>query len=127
MHADSLYHKLLAQEAEIEVAKAEGRPIPKFAPVVPRRPLTHAPVAELELSTEQKEMLKARLEKVEEEDRPAEIEAFKAEQRAKAEMSDRLKAIRGKQDADREARREAGQGTAWDKVMGSIRGGGGSK
>jgi hypothetical protein len=127
MHADSMYHKLLAQEAEIEAAKAEGRPVPKFAPVVPKKPLAHTPTAELELSTEQKEMLKARLKKVDDDDRPAEIEAFKAEQRARAEMAERLRDIRGRQDADRKARRDAGQETAWDKVMGTIRGSGESK
>ena len=34
MHADSLYHRLLKQEAEVAAAKEEGRPIPTFPPLL---------------------------------------------------------------------------------------------
>lgn len=34
MHADKLFHRMLAQEKEIEKAKKEGRPIPEFKPVM---------------------------------------------------------------------------------------------
>lgn len=34
MHADTLYHRMLAQEATIEAAKASNSPIPEFAPIL---------------------------------------------------------------------------------------------
>ena len=41
MHADTLYHRMLEQEAAIEAAKAEGRPVPAFPPLV-TEPITPA-------------------------------------------------------------------------------------
>lgn len=35
MHADTLYHRMLDHEAAVEQAKAEGRPVPVFEPVMP--------------------------------------------------------------------------------------------
>lgn len=34
MHADTLYHRMLAQEAAVEEAKAAGLPEPQFAPIL---------------------------------------------------------------------------------------------
>jgi hypothetical protein len=34
MHADTLYHRMLDQEEAIEKAKAEGKLIPTFPPVI---------------------------------------------------------------------------------------------
>lgn len=34
MHADTLYHRMLAQEKAMERAKAAGRPEPAFAPIL---------------------------------------------------------------------------------------------
>ena len=34
MHADTLYHRMLAQEAATQEAKASGLPIPSFAPIL---------------------------------------------------------------------------------------------
>ena len=34
MHADTLYHRMLAQEAAVEDAKAAGLPEPQFAPIL---------------------------------------------------------------------------------------------
>ncbi|KAI0126493.1 hypothetical protein BJ170DRAFT_733793 [Xylariales sp. AK1849] len=123
MHADAMYQKLVSQEAEIEAAKAEGKPVPKFPPLVPKKPLLRTPVPELELSAEQQETLKTRLAQIPEEDRPAEEAAYKAEQRAKAEIATRLQGIRAQQELDRKARKQAGQETTWEKVVGTIRGG----
>jgi hypothetical protein len=123
MHADAMYHKLTSQEAEIEAAKAEGRPVPKFAPLIPKKPMVSSPMPEPELTLEQQETLKRRLEKVPEEDRPTEAEAYKAEERVKTEIAGRLKGIWDQQEAERQARKDTGQQTTWDKVMGTIRGG----
>ncbi|KAK6074201.1 autophagy protein [Seiridium cupressi] len=123
MHADGLYHKYLQQEAEIEAAKAEGRPVPKFAPLVPKKPVVAIAAPETELNLEQQALLKTRLEKVAEEDRPAEEQAFRAELRAKAELNTRIKGIWDQQAEERRARQESGQATTWDRIMSSVRGG----
>ncbi|KAG4216841.1 hypothetical protein PC116_g34678, partial [Phytophthora cactorum] len=80
MHADTLYHRMLAQEAEITAAREEGRPIPQFPPLIPRldqRQQTQQPIEE-DLTPEQQETLKARLKKVPEEDRVAAAAAGRA-------------------------------------------------
>ncbi|KAM0808078.1 putative Autophagy protein [Seiridium cardinale] len=123
MHADGLYHKYLQQEAEIEAAKAEGRPVPKFAPLVPKKPIVAIAAPETELNLEQQALLKTRLEKVAEEDRPAEEQAFRAELRAKAELNTRIKGIWDQQAEERRARQESGQATTWDRIMSSVRSG----
>lgn len=38
MHADTLYHRMLAQERATEEAKAAGKPIPEFPPIVASLP-----------------------------------------------------------------------------------------
>ncbi|KAI1314295.1 hypothetical protein F5Y03DRAFT_7455 [Xylaria venustula] len=117
MHADALYHRMLTQEAEIEAAKKEGRPIPKFAPLVPR-PMVSSGVAEPELTPEQQETLKARLENVAEEDRAAEEEAIKGEMRAKAEVASKVQGLWQQQELERQIRKQKGEETMWDKVAG---------
>lgn len=37
MHADTLYHRMLAQEKAIEDAKAAGKPSPQFPPILSSR------------------------------------------------------------------------------------------
>ncbi len=47
MHADTLYHRMLLQEAAVEEAKAAGLPEPKFAPILSSaasKPATAIPV-----------------------------------------------------------------------------------
>lgn len=127
MHADTMYHKLLQQEAEIDTAKAEGRPIPKFSPIIPKEPLVRDSVADTELTPEQQGLLKTRLEKVDEKDQPAEEQAFRAELRAKAELSSRIKGIWDQQAEERKARQDSGQQTTWDKVMSVVHGNDGKK
>ncbi|RYP86126.1 hypothetical protein DL770_004960 [Monosporascus sp. CRB-9-2] len=129
LHADKLYHRMLEQEAEVEKAKAEGRPIPKFTSLIPpRRPVAAAATtttADMELTPEQQETLRARLEKVPEEDRAAEAEAIKGEWRAKAEVASRVQGLWRQQEEDRRARKERGEQTMWDKVAAAFGGGGG--
>ncbi|KAF2967473.1 hypothetical protein GQX73_g6118 [Xylaria multiplex] len=119
MHADALYHRMLKQEAEIEAAKKEGRPIPKFAPLVPR-PMVNASAPEPELTPEQQEMLKARLENVAEEDRAAEEEAIKGEIRAKAEVASKVQSMWQQQERERQMRKQKGEETMWDRVAGAF-------
>ncbi|RYP65992.1 hypothetical protein DL771_008039 [Monosporascus sp. 5C6A] len=129
LHADKLYHRMLEQEAEVEKAKAEGRPIPKFTSLIPPRgpvaAVAATTTADLELTPEQQETLRARLEKVPEEDRAAEAEAIKGEWRAKAEVASRVQGLWKQQEEDRRARKERGEQTMWDKVAAAFGGGGG--
>lgn len=117
---------MVAQEAEVEKAKAEGRPIPKFGPVLPRRAPAPAqtPEQDPELTPEQQELIRARLEKVPEEDRAAEAEAIKGEWRVKEEVASRVKGLWKQQEQDRQARREKGEQTTWDKLVGAFGGSG---
>ena len=48
MHADTLYHRMLDQERAIEEAKAAGKPVPEFPPMLtalPAVPSTPSPQA----------------------------------------------------------------------------------
>ncbi|KAI1109397.1 hypothetical protein F5Y14DRAFT_432661 [Nemania sp. NC0429] len=125
MHADALFQRMMKQEAEMEAAKKEGRPIPKFEPLIPR-PMVNAAAAapEPELTPEQQETLKARLEKVDEGDRAAEEEAIKGELRAKAEVASKVQDLWKQQELERRMRKEKGEETLWDRVAGAFGGGG---
>ena len=112
MHADKLYHQMLAQEAEAEAARAEGRPAPTFAPLLPR-PQVAAGADDVEaLPAAQQKTWRERLEQVAEAERPAEEEAMRAELRVKREMAKQLDAL----DTERKARREQGAQTLGDRV-----------
>ncbi|ORY55478.1 uncharacterized protein BCR38DRAFT_452403 [Pseudomassariella vexata] len=118
MHADTLYHRMLEQEAQIEAAKEKGEPVPTFPPLIIKN--ATAPV-EVELTPAQQEQLKARLEKVAEEDRYAEEVSYKAEMRARAETAEKLQALWKKQEDERQQRKMEGKETIWDKATGAFR------
>lgn len=121
LHADALYHRMLDQEAAVEKAKAEGTPIPQFAPVFPRA--TAAEQADgTPLDAETQKLWKEKLDKLPEEDRAAEAEAIRAELRAKAEMASKVKDLWQEQAEQRKARREQGQETIGDKITGFFSG-----
>ncbi|KAI0895801.1 hypothetical protein F4806DRAFT_468094 [Annulohypoxylon nitens] len=124
IHADTLYQRMLSQEAEIAAAKHEGRPVPKFPPLISR--INQLPPREQheELTAEQQEMLLERVKKVPEQDRAAEEEAIRAEWRAKAEVASQVEGLWKKQDLDRQQRKERGEETMWDKLSGPFRGSG---
>ncbi|KAI0384194.1 hypothetical protein F5Y04DRAFT_238095 [Hypomontagnella monticulosa] len=129
MHADTLYHRMLSQEAEVAAAKKEGRPIPKFPPLISKLPTTieqqpqRQNQQQEELTQEQLGILRERLKKVAEEDRVAEEEAIRAEFRVKAEVASRVQDLWKKQEEDRRARKERGEETLWDKLSGTFRSG----
>ncbi|KAI1378741.1 hypothetical protein F4677DRAFT_378040 [Hypoxylon crocopeplum] len=125
LHADELYHRMLSQEAEIAAAKQEGRPIPKFPPLIPRAAAEQQQQKqpEEELTQEQRDMLRERLKKVPEEDRAAEEAAVRAEWRAKTEIAARVEDLWKKQEQERKARKEKGEETMWDKLSGAFRSG----
>ncbi|KAI1137169.1 hypothetical protein F5Y05DRAFT_388362 [Hypoxylon sp. FL0543] len=131
LHADTLYQRMLSQEAEIAAAKKEGRPIPKFPPLLPRASVAadqqKQQPQEEELTQEQRSILKERLKKVAEEDQAAEEEAYRAELRAKAEVASRVQELWKKQEQERQERKERGEETLWDKLSGTFRGGDGKR
>ncbi|KAI5918333.1 hypothetical protein F4810DRAFT_692674 [Camillea tinctor] len=140
MHADSLYQRLMAQEAEVDAAKREGRPIPTFPPLMPRKHAAIsaaaaagasqsaiAPTEEHDLTPDQQEKLKERLEKVTEEERPAEEAAYRAELHAKAELASRVQGLWEQQEKERQERRQKGQETLWDRAAGAFNSNRGTK
>ena len=76
-----------------------------------------------ELTEEQQAMLKERLSKVDEQDRAAEEMAIRAEIRARQDAAARLQGIYKEQELERQRRRETGEETTWDKVVGTFKGG----
>lgn len=124
---------MLSQEAEVAAAKQEGRPIPKFPPLIPRMPTQQLQQQQQqaqqqeEMTQEQRDILKTRLEKVAEEDRAAEEQAVRAEWRAKAEVASRVQDLWKKQEEERQARKEKGEETLWDKVSGTFGSGNGKR
>jgi len=120
MHADALYQKMQAQEAEIDAAKAEGRPLPTFEPLIPKRAVGSIG-PERQLTPEQQADLRARLAKVPEEERSAEEAAIRAEFRSKAEISARVHGLWEQQEKERIARKAKGEETYWDKITGVFK------
>jgi hypothetical protein len=123
MGADSIYHKMIDNETAAAKAKAEGLPVPTFAPLIPKTEAPPAPGPDgVEVPTEPgpntlKEW-KERLQKIPEEDRAAEEEALRAEFRAKAEVAGHIQSIWQKQAKEREARKAEGKETIVDKLKG---------
>lgn len=135
MHADSLYHRMLDQEKAIEEAKAEGRPIPTFPPLLSSKskvmaaPTNTTTKATLEdnqvqpsdLPSKVQEELKKRLEGLSEDQRILEERAIKAEIQAGEEVAGHLTNIFEKQEAERKKRKEEGKETIADKVTSIFR------
>ena len=130
MHADKLYNRMLAQERQIEEAKAAGLEPPAFpsifSPAQPS-PSTASPAGstaqlsprplELDLLTPQaKATLKERTKNMTPEQRDIEERAFAAELRAGIETSENLDRHRAEVKAEKEARRAKGEATLGDRV-----------
>lgn len=117
LHADKLYHQMLEQDAAVERAKEEGRPVPAFEPVLPKRgadAATEAAVARM--SEGARRRAQDKLDKLSPEERAAEESAIEAEMRSKAEMVGKIKELWKEQDAERVARLQKGEATVWDKA-----------
>jgi hypothetical protein len=119
MHADTLYHRMLEQEAAIEAAKAEGRPVPAFPPLV-TAPITPASgacqIEPSDLSPAVQKQLKKRLEGLTEEEREVEEKAIKAEIQAGEQVAGHLGNIYQKQEEEKRIRKEQGRETIGDKL-----------
>ncbi|KAK1832904.1 hypothetical protein QBC39DRAFT_370646 [Podospora conica] len=128
MRADDIFQRMIRQEEEVARAKAEGRPVPVFAPLVPKAPAPVAAQDKVETigavsvtqapSAQTVREWQLRLDKLPEEDRAAELEALKADWKAKAEVATQVQGLWKEQAEAREARKAEGKETIADKVKG---------
>jgi len=129
MHADTLYHRMLAQEEAIQKAKTEGLPIPIFPPLLSSKGVkssTQIPQADnktepSQLKTSVQKGMKKRLEGLNEEERLVEERAIKAEIQAAEQVAGRLGSIYAEQDEERKKRKEQGRETISDKFFSVFR------
>lgn len=140
MHADKLYQRMLQQEAEIEKAKEEGRPIPKFESVLSKRNVAQAmggvsptakneQVAEIgnlntidenevwaQIKPEARKEYEKKLESLSPEEREIERMAVVGELRAQNGVAKQLEQTFIEERVARMKRREAGQATFGDTI-----------
>lgn len=141
MHADTLYHRMLAQEKAVQEAEKEGKELPKFAPLLekggssvtataaaaaaaakeeaPEIPKT-SPLANLPLDIQAQ--IKEKLEGLSGIERELQEKALAAEVSAGQEVKANLKDIYKDSNAERQKRVEEGNETIVDRVS-SIFGG----
>ncbi|KAM3083921.1 hypothetical protein ACMFMG_001973 [Clarireedia jacksonii] len=127
MHADTLYHRMLDQEQQIEAAKAEGRPVPTFPPLLSQAKSSPTPTIQnklqaSELPTKVQLQFKKRLEGLNAEEREVEERAIRAEIEAGEQVAAQLGSIYKKQDEERRQRKEQGKETISDKFFSIFRG-----
>ncbi|KIN02387.1 hypothetical protein OIDMADRAFT_162548 [Oidiodendron maius Zn] len=130
MHADTLYHRMLEQEEAIDKAKAEGRPIPSFPPLITSKPKSSMPAASPatekslddnrlkieELSPSVQASLKKKLEGLSEPERRIEEMAIKAEIQAGEKVAEQLGSIYDRQAEERRKRKEEGKERIGDRI-----------
>ena len=138
MHADTLYHRMLDQEAAIEAAKTSGKPIPEFPPLLSSStpstsPSTtkkksstppgaaHANLDEnklkpSDLPPEVQAAFKKRLDGLSDEEREVEERAIKAEIQAGEQVAQSLGNIYERQAEEKRLRKEQGKETIGDRV-----------
>lgn len=141
MHADRLYHQMLDQEKAVEKAKEEGKPIPRFEPLIGKIPVTaestpsapavdaspkaastappavdpNSPIAKLNPSIQKQ--IQEKLEGLSGIERELEEKALVAEVTASREVNNNLQGIFSKEEEERRIRREEGRETIVDRVM----------
>jgi hypothetical protein len=125
MHADTLYHRMLKQEAAIEAARAEGRPTPTFPPLISKG-TAHASNSETKfmpssLSPSAQEEVKKRLENLTSEERELEERAIVAEIKAAETVVGQLGSIQEMQEEARKKRKGEGRETVTDKLSSLFR------
>lgn len=131
MHADTLYHRMLAQEKAVEEAKAAGTPIPSFPPLlssqtmgpkaagsksVAHETLDENKLQPSDLPQKVQAAFKKRLEGLTAEEREIEERAIKAEIQAGEQVARNLGSIYERQAEERRVRKEMGKETIGDRV-----------
>lgn len=109
----------MEQEKAIAEAQKEGKPIPKFEPVIPKQVTDTATEAAL-MSDSAKKRVAEKLEGMSEQERAAEQAAVDAEMRAKAEMVGKIQGLWKEQEAERKARIEKGEASIWDRMASAF-------
>ena len=126
MHADSLFHRMLSQEKEIEAAKAANLPIPSFPPIVstaasasPRSNDSLPPTdGKDRLKPEARAALNERLKGMTPEERQLEEHAVAVEAQATEVLGRQIGEIYEDQDKHRKKRRADGKATIGDTIAG---------
>lgn len=131
MHADTLFHRMLAQESAVEAAKAAGEAIPSFPPLLSSRaastsktavaPLEEGTVKPADLKESVQQKFAQRLKGLSGEERELEERAIKAEIKAGEEAVRSLSGIYAKQAEERAQRKEQGKETLGDKLTSFFR------
>lgn len=120
MHADALYQRVLQHEDAVEQAQKDGRPIPKFDPVIPKAGGGNA-APRVEASEEVQEQWRERLEKLPEEERAVEEAALQADLETKSAVARNLRDIlEAKKKDDGEPKPNVGVS---DAIFSLLRGG----
>ncbi|EFW99579.1 hypothetical protein CMQ_7947 [Grosmannia clavigera kw1407] len=122
VHADALYHRMLDQEAAVELAKIEGRPAPVVSMDVgiSGLPAAASPPIPADVPEDMRKDWAERLAGVPENERPAEEAAMRAELQARLELTGRVARLRAAQAAEREQRKAEGRATLSDRVSGLV-------
>lgn len=114
---------MIAHEELAAKAREEGRTVPAFD-ILPPPVVAKAPPPP---SEDMRNTWKEQVEKLPEEERPAEEAALRADYYAKLETAERLRDIREKEDAERRKRKEEGKATVGDHFWGMLGWGGDGK
>ncbi|ESZ97440.1 hypothetical protein SBOR_2129 [Sclerotinia borealis F-4128] len=131
MHADTLYHRMIDQEKQIEEAKAEGRPVPIFSPLISKSKVERTQgdstqenntLKASDLSPKVQASFRKRLEGLNDDERQVEERAIQAEIEAGTQIAKQLGNIYQKQDEERKQRKDQGKETASDKFFSIFRG-----
>ncbi len=126
MHADTLYHRMLAQEKAIEAARAADLPIPTFPPIISPASSTspngapHIPPMDGQdrLKPEARAVLNEKLKKMTPEERQLEEHAVAVEAQATEVLGRQIGEIYEDQEKHRKERREKGAATFGDTIAG---------
>jgi hypothetical protein len=132
MHADKLYQQMMEQEALIEKAKEEGKPIPKFESVLSKRNVTRAmpststttPRVEADEENDVWSHIKAssrreyekKLAELPPEEQEIERSALLGELRAQTGMAKKVEETFVEERINRMKRKESGQATIGDTI-----------
>ena len=135
MHADKLYHEMLAREAQAEEAKKQGLPTPNLPPLIQPEETSKAlgedsawarirqraatedlPHMLSQFTPERQAEIKEKLKDMNETQKEIELQLIAAEGRAKLEYADQIKERLEAERQDRHARRERGRETVGDAI-----------
>ncbi|KAL7779330.1 hypothetical protein CFE70_008833 [Pyrenophora teres f. teres 0-1] len=116
MHADKLYQQMLQQEAEIEKAKAEGRPEPRFETEIGKSSVSDDNDIWSQIRPEARKEYEKKLAKMSPEEREIERMAVEGEIKAQTGVTKQLEQTFIEERVARMKRREAGQATFGDTI-----------